>query len=98
MEVEIIEDKYVKLGLFGNEEVFYDPETDIIHCKDRSIYYDTFKRFLEGDRIAKKLDDKTTIVSKVGTYKIGCLEDTKQNFDILHQKIKNIKELLNKSK
>lgn len=87
---------FVEVGIFGGEKVEYSPTTDIIKCKDRNIFYDTFVRFLNSDRFRGDLDNETVMFKKNNTYKIGCLEDTKVNFNELHAKINKIRNVNNK--
>lgn len=74
------------VGKFDNEEVIYNPITDIVSCKTVNIYLRSLISFVESDKIRMNLDSKTSITKKESTYKIGCLEDS----------TKNLKELIKK--
>ncbi len=80
------------IGNFDNEQVIYNPITDIITCKKVNIYLRSLIAFMESDNIRKNLDAETSIIKKENTTKIGCLEDSTKHLKELIKKGIKLKE------
>lgn len=74
------------VGTFDNHEVYYDKASDIVHCKDISVYLRQLLLFRDSERVRTSLNSTLSIIKTDTTYKIGCLEDSHAKFNSLIKK------------